>query len=304
MSLLSLISCQKYEQDNLDASFLNVKDLDAYLVEEESKYDDIVPGTEKVIHWYKESGRKTPLSIVYIHGFSATRMEVEPVPDQIADRIGANIFFTRLKGHGRTGEALGSASLEDWFQDMEEAMDIGKKIGEKVILMGTSTGATLETWYATRSQEDIEALLFISPNFYPKNKMSTLLTWPGAKNWLVPIIGKETSFTPLNEQHALYWTESYPTQALFPMMDLVKATEKSNIEDIKVPVLIFYSPKDHVVEPKRTEKVFNQFSSVKKEILPIVEGDNEEMHVIAGDILSPSNDEYFIEKAVEFIDSL
>jgi hypothetical protein len=37
-----------------------------------------VPGAEKKIIWAGEAAQKTPLSIVYLHGFSATRQERAP----------------------------------------------------------------------------------------------------------------------------------------------------------------------------------------------------------------------------------
>ncbi|MDD4273595.1 MAG: hypothetical protein PHG14_07705 [Desulfobacter postgatei] len=38
---------------------------------------------------------------VYIHGFSATRKETAPLSDLVAKTLNANLFYTRLSGHGR-----------------------------------------------------------------------------------------------------------------------------------------------------------------------------------------------------------
>jgi hypothetical protein len=51
-------------------------DLDNYLAASEARFTDIRPGTEKTIVWANPSEKdKTPVSIVYLHGFSATRQE-------------------------------------------------------------------------------------------------------------------------------------------------------------------------------------------------------------------------------------
>ncbi|MBT6096855.1 MAG: hypothetical protein HOH05_00610 [Marinovum sp.] len=78
-------------------------DLDNYLKTAESKLPDIVPGTEKRIIWHGKPHQKTPVSIVYLHGFSASSEEIRPVPDQVAQSLGANLYFARLTGHGRSG---------------------------------------------------------------------------------------------------------------------------------------------------------------------------------------------------------
>ncbi len=51
-------------------------DFDAYLAGAESQLSDITPNTEKKIIWAGVPGAKTPLSIVYLHGFTATRQEL------------------------------------------------------------------------------------------------------------------------------------------------------------------------------------------------------------------------------------
>ena len=55
----------------------------------------------KKILWAGKSSQKTSLSIVFIHGFSATRVELSPVIEEVAKSLGANVFFTRLTGHGQ-----------------------------------------------------------------------------------------------------------------------------------------------------------------------------------------------------------
>jgi len=86
-------------------------DLDQYLTAAEARFSDITPGTEKTIVWAGEVGRRTPLSIVYLHGFSATRQETVPLPAQVAARLQANLFATRFTGHGRSGAAMLEGSV-------------------------------------------------------------------------------------------------------------------------------------------------------------------------------------------------
>lgn len=105
------------------------QDLDRYLREEEAGVPGITPGAEKSIVWAGKPGAKTPFSIIYLHGFTATRQEVAPVYDLVARSIGANVFYTRLTGHGMSGEALAAATLDDWINDTWEAYEIGERIG-------------------------------------------------------------------------------------------------------------------------------------------------------------------------------
>lgn len=74
------------------------EDLDGWLAEQEQKFGDIVPGTEKQIFWAGEAGARTPLSIVYLHGFSATLGEIRPVPDRVAAALGRTCSTLDLPG--------------------------------------------------------------------------------------------------------------------------------------------------------------------------------------------------------------
>ena len=115
-------------------------DLDAYLATSEAAAATqfpIIPNTEKRIRW-QSPGQQTEWAIIYLHGFSATRQEISPTTELIADALGANLFETRLAGHGRTAGVMEEMRAEDWLDDATEALAIGARIGKRTILIGTS----------------------------------------------------------------------------------------------------------------------------------------------------------------------
>jgi pimeloyl-ACP methyl ester carboxylesterase len=122
------------------------EDLDEYLKQSEAAFSDIVPGAEKTIIWANPEKTKTTLAVIYLHGYSATRQETAPLSEHIAKKLGANLFCTRLSGHGRGGAAMAEACANDWLNDSLEALAIGKRLGEKIIIISVSTGGTLAAW--------------------------------------------------------------------------------------------------------------------------------------------------------------
>lgn len=124
-----------------------IDDIEARLAAAESALPDIRPGLAKEIVWFDPAGKsRTALAVTYIHGFSASKGEVRPLPDLVATALGANLFYTRLAGHGRSADAMAEASVEAWKKDMAEAFDIAKQIGERTLIIATSTGASLAIW--------------------------------------------------------------------------------------------------------------------------------------------------------------
>lgn len=266
------------------------EDIDAYLAREEEKFGDLRPGLQKQIVWaYPNSKAKTPLSIVYVHGFSASSGEVRPLPDIIAADLGANLYYTRLQGHGRTGDAMGEATVQGWLNDVTEAIEIGRRIGEKVILIGTSTGGTLTTWAAAKPRlaADVVGVVNISPNYGVQGFGASMLTIPWARQLVELIAGKRYAFEPANDLHRHNWTYEYPSSALLPMAELVKLSNKAEIHNIQIPALFIYSEKDAIVRPDITKLIAEKWGA-KTETVLIENSDDPNQHVIAGDALSPS----------------
>lgn len=275
--------------------------VEAWLQASEARFPDIRPGAEKHVAWADPANpAPTPLSIVYLHGYSACRLELSPVFENVGQRVGANVFFTRLTGHGRTGAAMAEATVQSWVDDGLEALALGHLLGDRVVLVGTSTGGTLAAWLAAR-QADLDALILISPNFGVRAAGSSLLLWPG-RTWLVHrIVGPERSWTPANPAHAAAWTWRYPSEALFPMAELVALADRTSFAPIRVPVLAVYSPEDQVIRAEQVPVRVGHMSSPLKRLVEMPESEDESDHVLAGDILSPGTNGTMVQVVERFL---
>ena len=281
-------------------------DPDAYLARQEADVPNLRPNARKEIVWaYPASRAKTPIAIVYVHGFSAAKNEVRPLPDEVAKALNANLFFTRLTGHGRDSAAMEQTSVHDWLNDLAEAVAIGRRIGNRVIVIGTSTGGTLATFGTSVDgvMKGVDGLVLISPNFALRDRWAFLLDMPFARD-ILPIVGGKTyGFTPLNEGQAQNWTTSYPIGALAPMAALVRATRRVDFSAIKLPVLALYSPNDKVVDPDATENVLSRWGGPREAVQVPVSGDPAN-HVIAGAIVSPQTTDELAARIVEWVKRL
>ncbi|MFZ1773659.1 MAG: alpha/beta fold hydrolase [Rhizobiaceae bacterium] len=278
----------------------------AWLEKQEAGIGGIREGLEKEIIWaFPQSRAKTPLAIVYVHGFSASKGEVRPVPDKLAASLGANLYYTRLAGHGQNGQAMLAGSVNGWVNDLAEALAIGRLIGERVIVIGTSTGGSLAVWGAAQKgmMDNVAGMMLISPNFAVQAQGSEILTLPWASK-LVPIIaGDERSFEPANEAHGRLWTTRYPSLAVLPMAEMTKLARDTNVANIKIPALFVFSDADKVVRPDLTRQKAGQWGA-KADMMVITASDDPYMHVIAGDALSPSTTEAVAAKALEWVKGL
>jgi esterase/lipase len=249
---------------------------------------------------------RTAWSVVYLHGFSATRQETAPLAELVAQELGANLYDARLRGHGLPGDSMGVVSAEDWLRDAQFALDAGRQLGDSVLVIGTSTGGTLGVWLSTlpRAQrEGLAALVLISPNFGPKDPSAAVLTWPWAQQ-VLPRFMPYREWTPRNEEQTRYWTVRYPSTALFPMQALVEHVRERELVEYDTPTLVFYNVNDAVVDAERIAQWVDALAprtSARLKSIRITPLADEDGHVLAGRIVSPSQTVPMRDSIVAFV---
>lgn len=279
-------------------------DIDGYLAKAEASASQryaLVEGTQKRIRWQRD-GERSEIAVVYLHGFSATRQEIAPTNEIVADRLGANLFETRLEGHGHGQMPMHEVRAEDWLADGVEAIGIGRAIGDRVVVIGTSTGATLALALAHHPvMADVDALVLISPNLGLTDSASEWLIRPGGTLIARWMLGDTLSWTAHNELQERYWTTSYPTAAVIEVMRLVARARPHAPERIDQALLMLLSPDDSVVSPAAARAAFERIDSPRKRLVEIDDAGDPSRHVLAGDILSPDTTEDVAALIVDFV---
>jgi alpha-beta hydrolase superfamily lysophospholipase len=266
-------------------------DIDGYLSNKEAPFGDIIDDAQKQVIWAGEAGRKTNYSVVYLHGFSATSHEIRPVPEKVAKALGANLYYTRFAGHGRTGDAMMEATPEKWLQDAIEAIEIGSRLGKKVIVLATSNGGGIGSLLLTNPDyaDKVSGMILTSPAYKLAHPMTALLDFPWVRFWGTLVAGKRRGFEAVNADHEKFWTSEYPTEAVYPMATIQRAVRKADFSQIKVPALFFVSDKDSVVSSGFIRKVASEWGGESRlEVRELTDTDDPYHHVLSGDILSPN----------------
>ncbi len=129
----------------------DISGLEQQIAEEESSTRGLKPGNEARIVWADTSKKeKTRYSILYLHGFSASQAEGEPVHRNLARNIGANLYLSRLSEHGidRGDSTMIFLNADEYLASAERALAIAGMLGEEVIVIGTSTGGAMALYLA------------------------------------------------------------------------------------------------------------------------------------------------------------
>lgn len=285
---------------------LSLAELADWLQATEAQVPGLVGGAEARIQ-FAEPGSpvKTPLSFLYIHGFSATWPETAPLTERLARQFGANTLQARLAGHGMGSEDMVTPA-EAWLASMIDAFDIASRLGNKVVIVATSTGAPLSVWLATQPAfaNRLHAMLFMSPNFRIRSSFDFLLTWPWSRYWLHWFIGRYREWEPRSEAEAKYWNYRYSTLALIEMQKAVAWARRRDFERITVPLATMYMRNDPTIDPAAAIAVFERWGSDHKALIPVaVDGDQPE-HVFVGDITAPHRTDWCVAQFAAFLSDL
>src|SRR5688572_8795733 len=101
--------------------------LEEYITKKESRHK-IKPQNEAMIVWRDSSKARTPYAVLYLHGFSASHMEGDPVHQAFARDFGCNLYLSRLSDHGvDTTEQLLYFTADRFWESAKEAFAITKQ---------------------------------------------------------------------------------------------------------------------------------------------------------------------------------
>ncbi len=226
--------------------------LERSIADSESKAN-LRSDNEARIVWADSSRKvKTPFSIVYIHGFTASWAEGDPVHKQLAKHFGANLYLARTHEHGvDSPDALKGLTPANYAHSAERALAIGKALGDKVVVIGTSAGGMLTLYLAARHPE-IHGLVLYSPCIAVANPALRLATRPWGRQILERTMGGEHVINAnYKGDRARYWFPQYHINGLITLQSMIdQFMTPEQFAKVKQPLFMGYYYKDEENQDK------------------------------------------------------
>jgi pimeloyl-ACP methyl ester carboxylesterase len=279
----------------------SIDSLTTFIDQQEAKHR-IKPGNNAQIVWADSSHQQTDYAVVYLHGFSASKEEGDPVHKTFARSIRANLYLARLTDHGiDTIAPMQYFTADRLWESAQQAYAIGKKLGKKVILVGTSTGGTLALKLAATYPE-VHSLILLSPNIAINDNKAWMLNNPwGLQIARLVTGGNERTVDGKSPLYQKYWYTHYRLESVVELQELLETSMSTSLfKKVTQPTLLLYYYKnekeqDPVVRIPAMLKMFDELGTPvgKKEKLPLPHTGN---HVIGSFITS--KDVAGVEKAI------
>ena len=268
-----------------------IDSLDNWIARKEGNFRTLKPDNEARIVWYNDSVSVTEYAIVYLHGFTASGEEGNPIHRAFAERYGYNMYLPRLYGHGLdTTEPMIDLTPDNYLESAQEAIAIGKQIGKKVIIMCTSTGGTLGIYLAAHDPE-IEALICYSPNIDIFDPNSKMLTKPWGLQIVRLVMGSDYRQNEAPDEFKKYWQTKYRIEGLVSVRSLIDHTmTNETFSKVSQPIFVggYYKDEetqDNVVSVEAMRQMMPQLGTIEsqKQMVEFPVG----AHVLANPLRNP-----------------
>jgi len=252
--------------------------------------------------------KKTKLVFLYVHGFSASQMEGDPVHHDLAKAFGANLVLARVAGHGEktTEHNMETLTADDMYQSVENYYAIAKKLGDEVVVLGTSFGGAMSL-NLCKNHPEIKALILYGPCIKIKDPAAEIVDNPwGLQIARLILKGENRTIPSKNPLHNQYWSLHYRLEGIVAMQNfLTHVMKKETFQGVKTPVYLTYYYKDEehqddVVSVDAMREMFPQLGtpdSLKKEEAFPLSG----YHVMTSPILG-QHVEIVTQKSIEFLE--
>ena len=221
---------------------LRIDELEQYLAQKESTIKNLKPDNQSRIAWPDSTQTKTEYAIVYLHGFSASPMESNPVHLDFAKKYGMNMILPRLAQHGiKDSTTFKTLTPKMLIDGAKEAIAMAQVLGEKVIIMSCSTGSTLAIPLAAENPDLVEGHIMFSPNFALVDRRASLLTKPWGLQIARYLLGSKHRKLNMPPICHGYWTMKYRLEGTLVVQGLIDETIKTQyFEKIDDPIFVGY----------------------------------------------------------------
>jgi carboxylesterase len=205
----------------------------------------VLAGAEALSHCADREGG----GVLALHGFTGSPSSMTGIAAAMTD-AGLHVEVPRLPGHGTHIADMVPTRWHDWTAEVADAYQRLASRTERIVVVGQSMGGTLALWTALH-QPGVRGLVLINPvtESQPDDVRAMLGELVADGTEVVPGIGSDIAEPGVVEV-------SYPATPVVPLISLLDdgvAPITSRYGELTMPLLLFTSRQDHVVDPGQSE---------------------------------------------------
>ena len=206
----------------------------------------VLPGAEP---WSSTAGDRAAAGVLTLHGFTGNPSSMRAVAEAFA-AAGYHVELPRLPGHGTTVDEMLTTTWADWAAEVEAAYQRLAARTDRIVLVGLSMGGSLALHTALNHPE-ARGLVLVNPATQPQADDVRAMIGEMLDDGVAVMPGIGSDIADPDAVEIAY--DGTPLAPLISFLDdgLVPMTDRYG--ELTMPLLLFTSHQDHVVEPKQSE---------------------------------------------------
>ncbi len=246
----------------------DINSVESFVAGKEAQFN-IREDNEARIIWGDSARKKTEYVLLYLHGFSASWYEGYPVNANFQKHFGCNAYFARLHDHGLISDApLLDMTPKRLYASAKEALLVANTLGDKVIIMSTSTGGTLSLMLAADYPDLVAGQILYSPNIEIKQGSAKLLPEPWGLQMGKAIEGEMRQLEG-SELEDKYWYLNYRIEATVYLQQLLnERMNKNTFNQVHCPTFVgyYYKDKKHQDDVVRVSAIKEMYAELGTDV--------------------------------------
>jgi len=198
--------------------------------------------------------------VLLIHGFTDSPAEMRLLGDFL-HKEGYTVLAPRLSGHGTTVEEMATTKWPHWYSTVEDAYHMLRTLCSNILVIGLSMGGLLGLKLASEYQ--VEKIVSLStPIFITDKRLDMLPVYRMFRNFVPK---KRKIYANIDP----YYTVGYdatPLSSLSSLLNLIQQIEML-LPTIHTPLLVIQSRKDHTVQPRSGQYIYDMAASKEKALV-------------------------------------
>ena len=256
-----------------------------------------------------DENNKSKGAVLLFHGLTGSTFEMKKYAQHLHSN-GFDVFAYCLPGHGEDTGQIRCVRYIDWINFAGYKFKKLKKKYNNVYLGGLCLGAVLALILGQKYKLEVNGIISLSTtlyldgwtmpwyNFMMPLGLYTLIryyyTFPEREPYGIKNIKRRRSIQKIMGKNSIAM-DNYPLSCVYELLKLSKLARK-NMKNVISPILIMHSKEDDLTSIKSAKFVYNNVSSLDKEIFIL----ENSYHLMLYD-----NDKDFVfDKSVEFLNNL
>jgi carboxylesterase len=203
-----------------------------------------------------------PIGCLLIHGFTGTPKEMTWMGEYLHQK-GHTVLGIRLAGHATQPDDMLRVRWWDWVASMEDGLNLLKGCTQFQFAMGLSMGGCLALYAA--SHYPIHGTVAVSAPYAvpadPRLRFIKILKYFHPREYK----GSDSDFHNKEAEKIHVDYPYFPTPAVIELSNLVAEMQKG-LPDVKVPVLMFQSKGDKVINADSMQQIYDHLGTADKQM--------------------------------------